>query len=76
MAASTTRVQQGGTHCEVSIGAAALGDGLPNLVHQVVLVVRGRVGGRVKGFLVKLDRHGGSIEGGGGDDDSGMQRGA
>ena len=59
-----SRRQSPTTHCEVSIGTAAFGDGLPNLVHQVALSLAGRVGngGRcVNRLLLELDRHGASI---------------
>jgi hypothetical protein len=71
----TKRVLERETHCEVAIGAATFGDGLPDLVHQVFIALGGRVdrcGRRVDSFLLKLDRHGGSM----GCDGSEVQMGA
>lgn len=69
------RVWTGQTHSKVAIGTAAFGDGLTDFVHQVVVALGGRVDGggrRMEGFLVELDRHGGSM----GCDGSGRQMGA
>jgi hypothetical protein len=50
------------THCKVSIGTGALGDGLADLGHQVVLSLARCIGNRgrrrLDRLLFELDRHG------------------
>jgi hypothetical protein len=50
------------THCEVAVGAAALGQRLPDLVDEAVLSLAHCVGNRARRrrdrLLFKLDRHG------------------